>query len=138
MNTTSISISKSTDGSSFSGLASVSSSNTSYIDSSCNPKTTYWYKIKAKRDLNESSFSNTISVKTFPVGSPPASPTNLKGTHINFSQLDITWQDNVTDETNYIFERKIEGGSYSVKATLPANTNVYFDTSVSANKKILL
>ncbi|MGC8943569.1 MAG: fibronectin type III domain-containing protein [Caldisericia bacterium] len=134
-NATSIVISRSVDGLIFTGLTSISSTNTSYIDTTCSPNTQYWYKIKVKRDLNESSFSNTDSAKTLPLGSPPASPTNLVGTAINCNQIDITWQDNATDETNYVVERKIEGGSYSVIITLPANTNVYSDTSVSPNTK---
>jgi len=134
-NATSIVISRSTDGLIYTGLTSVSSSNTSFTDSTCSPDTKYWYKIKAKRDLNESNFSNSVSAKTLPLGSPPASPTNLQGTAINCNQIDISWQDNATDETNYIVERKIEGGSYSVKATLPANTTIYSDTSVSENTK---
>ncbi|MBC7194793.1 MAG: fibronectin type III domain-containing protein, partial [Caldisericia bacterium] len=134
-NATSIVISRSVDGSLYTGLTSISSTNTSYIDTTCSPNTQYWYKIKAKRDLNESSFSNSASAKTSPLGSPPASPTNLEGTAINCNQIDITWQDNATDETNYIVERKIEGGTFSVKATLPANTTIYSDTSVSPNTK---
>jgi titin len=134
-NATSISISKSTDGITFFGLTSISSSNTSYIDTTCNPNTTYWYKIKAKRDLNESTFSNTVSAKTLQLGSPPASPTNLQGTAVNCNQIDMSWLDNASDETNYIVERKIEGGIYSIIATLPANTIIYSDTSVSENTK---
>lgn len=134
-NATSIVISKSVDGLVYFSLTSISSTNTSYIDSTCSPDTKYWYKIKAKRDLNESSFSNIISTKTPPVGSPPSSPTNLSGVAINCNQIDLTWQDNAADETSYIVERKTEGGTYSVKATLPANTTIYSDTTVNQNTK---
>ncbi|MGQ9799814.1 MAG: fibronectin type III domain-containing protein, partial [Ignavibacterium sp.] len=134
-NATSIVISKSLNGILYFALTSISSTNTSYIDTDCSPNTKYWYMIKAKRDLNESSISNIVSTKTPPVGSPPSSPTNLSGVAVNCNQIDLTWQDNAADETSYIVERKIEGGTYSVKATLPANTTIYSDTSVNENTK---
>ncbi|NLI55512.1 hypothetical protein GX420_00785, partial [bacterium] len=134
-NATNIVITRSIDGVIFTGLTSISPTNISYIDSSCSPDTKYWYKIKAKRDLNESNSSNTASARTLPLGSRPASPTNLSGTIISCNQIDLTWQDNALDETNYIVERRIEGGTYSVKATLPSNTTFYSDTTVSANTK---
>jgi len=134
-NATSIVISRSVDGLVYTGIASISSSSTSYTDTGLSPNTNYWYKIKTKRDLNESTFSNVAQAKTLPLGSPPASPSNLQGSAISCNQIDLSWQDNATDETNYIVERKIEGGSYSVRATLPANTTVYSDTGLSANTK---
>ncbi len=134
-NATNIVIARSLDDMTFTRLTSISATSRSYIDLSCSPDTKYWYKIMAKRDSNESNSSNTASARTLPLGSPPASPTNLQGTVINCTQIDLTWQDNSGDETNFIVERKIEGGIYSVKATLPANTRVYSDTTVSANTK---
>jgi len=135
-NATNIVISRSLNGIVYTGLASISATNLSYIDSSCSPDTKYWYIIKAKRDLNESSSSNVASTKTLPLGSPPSSPTNLSGTIISCNQIDLTWQDNSDDETNFIVERKKEGDCcFSVKATLPSNTTIYSDTTVSPNTK---
>lgn len=135
-NATNIVISRSLNGIVYAGLTSISATNTSYTDSSCSPDTKYWYEIKAKRDLNESNVSNVASTKTLPIGSPPSSPSNLQGTVINCTQIDLTWQDNSGDETNFIVERKKEGDCcFSVKATLPSNTTVYSDTTLSANTK---
>jgi len=135
-NATNIVISRSLNGIVYTGLTSISATNTSYTDSSCSPDTKYWYEIKAKRDLNESNVSNVASTKTLPIGSPPSSPSNLQGTVINCTQIDLTWQDNSGDETNFIVERKKEGDCcFSVKATLPSSTTVYSDTTLSANTK---
>lgn len=134
-NATSIIIFRSENGTDWTNYATISSSLTTYTDTNCLPSKTYWYVLWAKRDKNNSDWSNKASATTLPAGSPPASPTNLQGTAINCNQIDITWQDNATDETNYIVERKIEGGSYSAIKTLPANTTVYSDTTVSANTK---
>jgi len=135
-NATKIVISRSIDGLIFTGLTSISAANKSYIDSSCSPNTKYWYKIKAKIDSNESDFSNTALAKTPPLGSPPSSPTNLSGNIISCNQIDLIWQDNSDDETNFIVERKKEGDCcFVIKATLPANTTIYSDTTVSPNTK---
>ena len=115
----------------FTDLTSISATSRSYTDSSCSPDTKYWYKIMAKRDSNESNSSITASAKTLPLGSPPSSPSNLQGTVINCNQIDLTWQDNSGDETNFIVERKKEGDCcFSVKATLHSNTTVYSDTTL--------
>ncbi len=131
-NATNIVISRSTNGIIYSSLTSISSTLTSYEDTTCNPNTTYWYKIKAKKNSNESSFSNVASATTPPAGTPPSSPTNLTGTIVSCHQVDLSWNDNSSDEDSFIVERKESSGSYSVIATLPANTTSYSDTTVSA------
>ena len=134
-NATQIVIFRSEDGTSWTNYQTISSSLTTWTDTNCLPSKTYWYSLWAKRDKNNSDWSNKVSATTLPLGSPPASPSNLQGSAISCNQIDLSWQDNATDETNYIVERKIEGGSYSVRATLPANTTVYSDTGLSANTK---
>ncbi len=47
-------------------------------------------------------------------------------------QVGLTWQDNSTNETGFKIERATGSGSYSLLATIAANTTNYSDTSVAA------
>ncbi len=110
-NATSIIILRSENGTDWTNYKTISSSLTIYSDSNCLPSKTYWYALWTKRDKNNSDWSNKVSATTLPLRSPPASPTNLIGTAINCNQIDITWQDNATDETNYIKAKNSYGDS---------------------------
>ncbi|MCD6167692.1 MAG: fibronectin type III domain-containing protein, partial [Caldisericia bacterium] len=130
-NASNVLILRSTNGTTFNVYKTLPATTTSYIDTGLTPETTYWYRLWAKKDKNTSEWSNTASATTPPAGSPPSSPTNLSAEAISCQQVDLSWDDNSSDEDNFIVERKEEGGSYSVIATLPANTTSYSDTTVS-------
>jgi hypothetical protein len=65
---------------------------------------------------------------------PPSltAPSNLTATAISSSQINLTWQDNSSDETGFEIERKTGSGSYSQIATLGANVASYSDAFLSA------
>jgi titin len=67
------------------------------------------------------------------VGPPPNAPSNLVATPISSSQINLTWQDNSSDETGFKIERKTGSGSYSQIATVGANVASYSDTYLSAS-----
>jgi hypothetical protein len=50
----------------------------------------------------------------------PAAPANLTATLSSSTEATLTWTD-VANETNYVVERKINGGAYAEIGTLPAN-----------------
>ena len=43
--------------------------------------------------------------------------------------LNLYWNDNSSDEDNFILERKVAGGSFSTLATLGMNVTSYIDTT---------
>lgn len=57
-------------------------------------------------------------------------PSALLATVISNSQIDLTWSDNSSDETNFRVERKTGIGSWSAVKTLPAGTTSYSDVSL--------
>lgn len=69
----------------------------------------------------------------FPVP-PPAAPTNLGAVSVSFGQNHLTWTDNSTNETGFEIERSITGvaGSYTLLATVAANTVSYDDLNLTA------
>jgi hypothetical protein len=61
----------------------------------------------------------------------PAIPSNLVATPNSASlQIGLAWVDNATNETAYIVERALNGGAYSVIATLGQNIVSYIDTGL--------
>ena len=76
------------------------------------------------------------AVQMEPVGSgggAPAAPSNLTATTVSATQINLAWTDNSSDETNFVVDRKQGTGSYSVIATLPANTTTYPNTGLAKN-----
>ncbi len=80
---------------------------TSFTDSISNPSTTYYYRVRAYRDTDDtfSEYSEVASILT-----APASPNSLSGASLPLGQVRLTWTDVSSDETNFRIERLPEGG----------------------------
>ena len=65
--------------------------------------------------------------------SPPDAPTGLAATPFSSSRIDLTWNDNATNEANYEVERSTtgSGGPFSPLVSLPAGTTSYSNTGLS-------
>ena len=62
-------------------------------------------------------------------------PSNLQANAISATQINLTWQDNTTDETGFIVERCQGAGctNFAQIATVGANVTSYANTGVTAN-----
>ncbi len=64
----------------------------------------------------------------------PAVPSSLTATPISFSQINLTWTDNSTNETAFVLARgTVSGGPYVDVAALSANVTTYSNTGLAAN-----
>jgi hypothetical protein len=61
----------------------------------------------------------------------PAAATNLAANAVSYSQINLTWEDKATNETGYKLERKTGTGTFSVVASLGANTTTYNDNGLT-------
>jgi hypothetical protein len=60
--------------------------------------------------------------------SGPAAPSNLAAQVVSGTQVHLTWQDNSSDETSFLVERRTgTSGPFQQIASLPANSTVYHD-----------
>ncbi|HLP46812.1 MAG TPA: trypsin-like peptidase domain-containing protein [Candidatus Kapabacteria bacterium] len=64
---------------------------------------------------------------------PPADPGNLVATAASCSQINLSWSDNSTDETQFNIERGTDGVNFSQIATVGANVTNYSNTGLTAS-----
>lgn len=68
-----------------------------------------------------------------PPPSPPAAPVALAATAVSSSRIDLTWSDQATNEDGFGIERATGGGSFSLLATVSANTTAYANSGLAAS-----
>jgi hypothetical protein len=68
------------------------------------------------------------------VEAPPQAPANLQATPVSSGQVDLAWQDNSSNETEFRIERSPDGISgWQLIAVVPADTTAYSDTSLACD-----
>ncbi len=88
-------------------------SNYSNTDLSCG--SLYYYRVRAHRhsdDMYSTDYSNIANATTqaCPIP-PPAYPTDLSATAVSQSQINLSWSDNSSDESDFHIERSPNGSS---------------------------
>ncbi|MFC3158171.1 fibronectin type III domain-containing protein [Chryseobacterium arachidis] len=87
-----------------------------------------------------------LNIEVYINGLPGTAPADfvIPPTNLNFtnaltggtpaaSSLTVNWNDNATNETNYVLERSANGTTFNVIATLPANTTSYNESGLTPN-----
>ena len=121
---TSLKLERSTDGgATFVLYQTLVANATTYQDKGLTSNTTYVYRIKASNANGDSAPSATATATTNDV--PPAQASNLTVTAVTTTEIDLTFQDNASNETGFHLYRKTgTGGTFSLVATLPASPGV--------------
>ncbi len=73
---------------------------------------------------NDSNGNSTTTVV-------PIAPTNLAGTVVSTSQINLSWIDNSTNETGFKIERKTGTGNYVLVGTVNSNVLIFSDTGLT-------
>jgi C1A family cysteine protease/transcriptional regulator CtsR len=94
--------------------------------------TTYYWRVNARNSYGSASSWSTSRYFKTAIGPPPNAPSNLVAIPISSSRIDLSWQDNSSDETGFKIERKTGSGSYSQIATVGAGVTSYSSTFLSA------
>ena len=122
-------IERSTDGVTFTQVASIGQSQTTYTDSGLNPLTTYYYRVRNYNVGGVSGYSNVANATT---SQPtPVAPTNLIASAYSSTEIDLSWTDNANDESSFKIERSLDGNTFSLIATVGANVTTFPNTGLT-------
>ncbi len=111
-------------------LTTTPANTTAYADISVAEQTLYHYRVRATNWTGPSAWSNEASATTPAL---PLAPSDLAATQTTASRVDLSWQDNSSDEAGFKIERQIaDSGTWTQIATDVADTTRYADTTVSA------
>jgi hypothetical protein len=123
-------IERSTDGSSFSQIATLGANASSYSDTGRAASTLYYYRVRAYNGAGNSGYSNVASATTQAPPPPPATPGSFSASAVSGSRIDLGWSD-VADEAGYRLERADDaGGPFDEIADLPSGATSYSDSSL--------
>jgi titin len=104
---------------------------TSYSNTGLSCSTIYYYRVRAHRhtDGQFSAYSNVSNAATY-----PCTPSNLSALAISTTQVNLTWQDNSSDESEFHIERSPNGSTgWAEIATVGANVTSYSNTGLSCS-----
>jgi hypothetical protein len=115
----------------------------SFSNSGLASNTTYYYRVRALGNgNNSSSYSNVASARTLATSSVPAAPSNLTASAASSSQINLSWTDKSTNETAFKVERATASagpwtqigttaGTTFASTALAASTTYYFRVRAS-------
>jgi plastocyanin len=76
----------------------------------------------------------TILDNDAPTTGPPAAPTNLRVTSTSAAEIQIAWNDNAGNETDFRIEQKALGGTFADVGTVAANATTFSASGLNPAK----
>jgi len=130
-NETGFEIDRSLDGKTFTKITDAAANSGSYENTSLQPETKYYYRIRAINSAGPSAYSNTVDATTLkaPVTAPTA-PTGLSASAVSSSQINLKWTDGSDNETGFEIERSLDGKTFTKITDAAANSGSYENTSL--------
>src|SRR6266849_3400570 len=127
-NQTGFKVERSTDGTTFTQIATTAATATTYSDAGLLPSTQYFYRVRATNSGGDSAYSNTASATT--LAAPPVAPSNLVATAASSSQINLSWTNNASNQTGFKVERSPDGTTFTQIATTAATATTYSDAGL--------
>lgn len=115
-------------------IATTQANATIYTDSNLAPSTRYYYKLRAVGLTGESGFTTASgTTATSSVSPAPNAPGNLVGATYGITLVNLSWDDNSTNESGFqVWRSTGNTSSFTKIATLKAGTTAYTDNAVSS------
>jgi hypothetical protein len=131
-------IERSTDGVSFSALASVVANIATYDDLAVSGGITYTYRVAAFNANGTSAWTDPTASAAVPSdATPPAAPSNLSVTNVAQTSLTLNWQDNSLNEAGFTIQRATNSSFTRGLVTLNVGPDVisFNDTGLRRNTR---
>jgi hypothetical protein len=80
------------------------------------------------RSMNNTA--DTVAAFRLTTTTSPTAPTNLSAVTTSYEQIDLSWSDTSSDETGIQVEQSLDNATWSVVASLSANSTSYSDTGL--------
>ncbi len=80
---------------------------------------------------DESFLANTSSALSQTVSPLPVAPSGLLVSGVSFSEIDLSWTNNATNQTGFDVERSSDGVNFSIIGQTSATTTSYEDTATN-------
>ena len=122
---------RSTDGSSFTEVATLAANVAAYADASASAGTLYYYRVVAFGAAGASAPSNTAQATTPQQPAAPAPASDLTAAADSPTSVTLAWADNSADEAGFRVERRPAGGAWSPLATAAADAATYSDAAAA-------
>jgi hypothetical protein len=112
--------------------ATVSTNVTTYTDTGLSPAS-YSYRIVAHLNTPCDSSPSNVATAVIVNTNPPTDPSNLAATGNSVNRtVSMSWTDNSSDETSFIIQRQVNGGTWNNSyASTAANNAVFTDANIS-------
>jgi Chitobiase/beta-hexosaminidase C-terminal domain/Fibronectin type III domain len=134
-NQTGVKIERSTDGTTFTLLATAPATATGYNDAGLLASTTYFYQLRATNGPLDSVPSAVVSATTL-APALPAPPANLIASASSSSRIDLTWVNTSPSggQSAVKIERSLDGNTFAqIAQTASATATTYSDTGLTAS-----
>jgi len=115
---------------SWSQVAEAGADRSELQDTGLHSNTSYSYRIRACNDVGCSSYSNEASAKT--LEAPPEAPSHLSASATGSTTIDVSWNDESNNESQFRIERKEgAGGSWNQVGSEGPGTETFGDGGLS-------
>jgi outer membrane protein assembly factor BamB len=109
-------------------IATMGADITGYKDTDVLPNTIYFYRVCSYSLSGNSKYSSEIQARTS--DTQPFFPSELKAV-IEENNIELSWQDNSSNEEGFRLERKQDTASFEEVAVIRANKTYYEDKNIS-------
>jgi hypothetical protein len=127
-------IEQSTGGGAFQEAQSLAAGTTSVRISGLAASTAYSFRVRSANDAGFSAYSNGASATTSSTqtsGGALAAPTNLTAQAVGSTEIQLNWQDNASDEDNYLLEKSLDGVTFTQFNMRGANITAFKVTGLT-------
>ena len=84
-------------------------------------------------NISASGSTMTFNFEVVGTGTPPDAPSNLSASAVSDTRIDLSWNDNSSNETSFRIQRSLDGVSFAEVGSTAADVTSYADTGLAAN-----